>query len=109
MLGVVALSLSSGNSSAPAYNIFHILFGFAGLVIVLTGVGHASSIFNLAFGAIEVYQAVADGAGWFPQQLFAWRPLDTQLHWVAGVLLAAIGAYGMLRRTRASVLLPKGS
>jgi hypothetical protein len=78
-------------SGAPAYNWFHIAFGALG-----TGLGFATNdracrAFTVGFGAIDLYQAVASLAGWWPAGLFAWQTGDDVAHWVIGAALVAIG------------------
>ena len=50
--------------------------------------------FNLIFGAIDLYQAVAGLTGWFPAQLFALRPADHVVHVVIGLFLVGLGYLG---------------
>ncbi|HVR64100.1 MAG TPA: hypothetical protein VMU50_19510 [Polyangia bacterium] len=86
-----AASLMSG---APAYNVFHIIAGSLGAALALTGSAAAASAFNVGFGAIDLYQAVAGLAGLPPAQLFALRPADHVVHVVLGALLVAVGWRG---------------
>ena len=50
--------------------------------------------FNIGFGAIDLYQAVASFAGLFPEQLFRWTVVDDVLHVIVGAALVLIGLYG---------------
>lgn len=84
-------SLTSG---APAYNIFHIVFGVIGLACVFFGVEPCARGFNIGFGAIDLYQAVASYLGWFPKAQFRWKRADDVLHIVIGLGLIALGIFG---------------
>jgi hypothetical protein len=90
-------SLTSG---APAYNIFHILFGVIGLIILRSRNELSISLFNAGFGLIDLYQALASYAALPPKEYFLWTRVDDTLHIIIGILLVVIGAYGLLR-TRA--------
>jgi hypothetical protein len=87
-------SLTSG---APAYNVFHIVFGFIGLVVLWTGKEMLVNSFNAGFGLIDLYQAVASYAHLPPEQYFLWTPVDDILHVLIGLALVIIGGYGMLK------------
>ena len=86
------LSLTSG---APAYNVFHIAFGLFGLVLLIGRNEFAISAFNAAFGLIDLYQALASSLGWPPKDYFLWTRVDDILHVVIGLILLAIGIYGL--------------
>jgi hypothetical protein len=49
-------SLTSG---APPYNIFHLIFGFLGLIVVWSAKERLASFFNAGFGLIDLYFAVS--------------------------------------------------
>jgi hypothetical protein len=83
-------------SGAAPYNIFHIIFGVIGLLIVLTRLEWPAIAFNLIFGTIDLYQFVASYAHLFPEQFFRWTPADDVLHLVLGLLLTLLGFYGYL-------------
>jgi hypothetical protein len=87
-------SLTSG---APAYNVFHIVFGILGLLVVWSGREKPISFFNAGFGLIDLYQAVASYFNLAPEQYFLWTTVDDLLHVIIGLLLLIIGAGGMLR------------
>jgi hypothetical protein len=53
-------------SGAPAYNLFHIAAGLTGMALVARAGGRGAAGFNLGFGLIDLYQAVAGAAGLFP-------------------------------------------
>ena len=80
-------------SGAPAYNIFHILFGVAGILIATH---HHEQIryFNIGFGLIDLYQAAASKMHWFPERQFRWKKADDILHVVIGIVLIAAGLAG---------------
>lgn len=88
-------SLTSG---ATPYNIFHILFGILGLLIVWTRNEKFISLFNAGFGLIDLYQAAASVAHLPPVQYFLWTRVDDILHVVIGLFLTIIGFYGLIRR-----------
>jgi phosphoglycerol transferase MdoB-like AlkP superfamily enzyme len=83
-------SLTSG---APAYNIFHILFGTAG-ILVATHHHDAIRYFNIGFGLIDLYQAAASYFHWFPEKQFRWKSSDDILHVVIGAGLVLVGIFG---------------
>lgn len=85
------LALMSGE---PAYNIFHLLAGAVGLWFALRRWAPAVIAFNLAFGAIDLYQAVAGLTGLFPARLFGLRPADHVLHVLFGLLMVGLGYLG---------------
>lgn len=94
------LSLTSG---ATPYNVFHIFFGAIGLVVLWSRIEFLVSSFNLGFGLIDLYQALASYLNLLPRQYFIWTRVDDILHVVIGLLLVTIGAYGLhkLRRVTA--------
>ncbi len=74
-------------SGAPAYNVFHLVFGAIGLLASRRrGTARA---FNLGFGAIDLCQAVASRRGLFPQKWFRWKTADDVLHVVIGTALVS--------------------
>ena len=78
-------------SNAVPYDIFHIVFGVIGLGCVLSDRPALVRGFNVGFGAIDLYQAVASFAGLFPAALFRYHRGDDVLHIVIGAALVAIG------------------
>lgn len=84
-------------SSAPAYNIFHIIFGSVGLLLVFGRRQFLIRAFNIGFGLIDLYQALASPAGWFPIQYFQWKTADDVLHIIIGGALVAIGLFARER------------
>ena len=88
-------SLTSG---AAPYNIFHIVFGVIGLIMVSSGKPRFASFFNLDFGLIDLYQAVASFLNLPPKEYFLWTRVDDILHVVLGLGLVLIGLYGILAK-----------
>ena len=82
-------------SGAPAYNVFHIVFGMIGsaLVVAKSAVGIAA--FNLGFGIVDVYQMVAGVTGAFPAPQFRYKPAAHVLHAVIGLALVVVGGMGL--------------
>ena len=94
VLGFVVPPHLAWLSGAPAYNLFHIGAGLVGAGLLVRGGGRGAVAFNLAFGLIDLYQAVAAAAGLFPAVLFAYQPLDDVLHVALGLGLVGLGALG---------------
>lgn len=94
ILGFVIPQNKSLTSGAPTYNIFHIIFGVIAVVIVY--INHESYIraFNIGFGLIDLYQAVASFAHIFPEKHFRWTRVDDLLHIVIGAGLVLVGVFG---------------
>ena len=92
-------SLTSG---APAYNVFHLMFGVLGLIVLWTSKERLISLFNGGFGLIDLYQALASRLDLPPQEYFLWTPLDDIFHVIIGVVLVTIGCFGVLHENRNS-------
>ena len=88
-------SLTSG---AAPYNLFHICFGAIGLLLLMANSDLLARVFNLGFGLIDLYQAVASVLGLTPIQYFHWTFADDVLHVLIGFALVLIGAYGLGRK-----------
>src|SRR5690242_16780480 len=82
-------------SGAAPYNIFHIIFGVLGLWLVMAGSDLWASAFNLVFGLIDLYQALASVTGLAPIQYFHWTYADDVVHVLLGFALVLIGGYGL--------------
>jgi hypothetical protein len=95
--GFVIPARKSLTSGAPAYNVFHIVFGIIGLTLLLTRREWLVESFNVGFGLIDLYQALASHQHLFPERLFRWTRADDLLHVVLGLALVGIGGYGMTR------------
>ena len=87
-------SLTSG---AIPYDIFHIFFGVIGIIILLAKTERGAIIFNIGFGLIDLYQAVASYFNLFPKQFFLWTGVDDILHIVIGLILVIVGIYGFTK------------
>ncbi|MGB7203193.1 MAG: hypothetical protein WBD16_13160 [Pyrinomonadaceae bacterium] len=94
ILGFIIPENKSLTSGAPAYNIFHIVFGVIGLACVLFGVEPCIRAFNIGFGAIDLYQAAASYFHLPPEKQFLWKREDDVLHVVIGLGLVAVGIFG---------------
>ena len=82
-------------SGAPAYNVFHIVFGMIGTALVVAKSAAGIAAFNLGFGIVDVYQAVAGVTGVFPARQFRYKPADHVVHVVIGLALAVVGWMGL--------------
>ena len=87
--GFVVPPKKAATSGAPAYNVFHLIFGFLG--IIASRRRTTARAFNIGFGAIDLYQAVASRRGLFPQRWFRWKSADDVLHVAIGAGLVAAG------------------
>jgi len=85
------LSLLSG---AAPYNVFHLLAGLVGSAIAWRGGAAAAAAFNLIFGCVDLYQALAGVTGVFPARWFALTPADHVVHVVVGLFLVTVGSLG---------------
>lgn len=94
ILGFVIPKDKGLTSGAPAYNIFHIIFGLIGLTIVYFNRDPLVRGFNIGFGLIDLYQALASFAHIFPEKHFRWKRLDDLLHIVIGAGLVLTGLFG---------------
>jgi hypothetical protein len=90
-------SLTSG---APPYNVFHIVFGMIGLIIVGSRKEQLISFFNAGFGTVDLYQALASSLNLPPKNYFLWTRVDDILHILIGFALVIIGCYGIFKRPR---------
>ncbi len=89
VLGFVLPPAASLTSGAAPYNVFHLVFGVVGLGCVFSGRLDAVRAFNLGFGLIDLYQAVASLTDLWPRSLFLWTRVDDALHIIVGALLVA--------------------
>ena len=97
ILGFVIPERYSLMSGAAPYNLFHIVFGSIGLLIAMTKNDLPVSSFNLGFGLIDLYQALASVLGLTPIQYFHWTYADDVLHVLIGFVLVIIGGRGLMR------------
>ncbi|HLL55062.1 MAG TPA: hypothetical protein VK447_16015 [Myxococcaceae bacterium] len=100
VLGFVLPPDKSLTSGAPAYNVFHIVFGIVGLACLATRREPVIRGFLVGFGLIDLYQALASFAGLFPKELFRWTVVDDVLHVTVGLALVAFGVWGSAPRTQ---------
>ena len=91
------LSLTSG---APAYNVFHICFGLLGLLVLWVRKEWWVSLFNVGFGLIDLFQALASYTDLTPKQYFLWTRVDDILHVVIGLTLFLNVCYGINSQNR---------
>ena len=96
--GFLVPAQQSLTSGAAPYNVFHIFFGVVGLLLVIGRREPQVSFFNLGFGLIDLYQALASFANLPPKQYFLWTRTDDILHILIGLALVIIGGYGILMR-----------
>lgn len=85
-------------SGAFFYNIFHIVFGIIGVWLLILRNENYIRVFNLGFGLIDIYQAIAGYWHLFPEQYFQWTPVDGILHVVVGLILISFALYGLIYR-----------
>ena len=85
-------SLMSGETP---YNVFHIIFGAIGLLLMTTKNDLWASSFNFGFGLIDLYQVLASVVGLTPIQYFLWTYVDDVVHVLLGFALVIIGGYGL--------------
>ena len=93
VVGVMGLVLPPSlavTSGATPYAIFHVVFGAIGLGCVASRQFDAIRLFNLGFGLIDLYQAVASVTDLWPRSLFLWTRVDDGLHVVIGLALVAV-------------------
>ena len=92
LTGILSFLVPSGlMSNAPCYNIFHLVFGTIGLSSVFSQRQNLIRGFNLGFGLIDLYQALASFMLWFPESYFQWKTGDDILHILIGGALVLIG------------------
>ena len=84
-------------SGAAPYNLFHLIVGALGLLLMSTKSDLLASSFNLGFGLIDLYQVLASVVGLTPIQYFHWTYVDDVVHVLLGFALVIIGGYGISR------------
>lgn len=95
ILGFVIPANKSLTSGAPAYNVFHIVFGSVGIALVLGQNETGIRVFNIGFGVIDLYQAAASFLHLFPEKHFIWKRADDILHLVIGSVLVLVGIFAV--------------
>jgi len=93
ILGFVIPPDKAATSGAPRYNIFHIVFGSLGIVLAFSGNDAAIRAFNIGFGSLDLYQAIASRRHWWPEKYFRWTKVDDLLHVVIGLALVGVGVF----------------
>jgi hypothetical protein len=94
LTGISGFILPDGlMSNSTPYNFFHITFGIIGLTSVLSKKEFIIRGFNIGFGIIDLYQALASFIHWFPENYFQWKTADDILHLIIGGFLVAIGIF----------------
>lgn len=94
ILGFILPKDKSLTSGAPAYNIFHMIFGITGLAILYAGNAGLIRSFNIGFGLLDLFQAAASFTHTFPEKHFRWTRVDDLLHIVIGAGLVLVGIFG---------------
>jgi hypothetical protein len=94
LAGFVVPPRKAATSGAPAYNVFHLVFGALGIACAASRRRWPARAFNVGFGALDLYQAVASRRGWFPKRWFRWKTADDVLHVGIGTALVLAGLYG---------------
>ena len=82
-------------SGAAPYNMFHLIFGALGLVLMSANNDLLASSFNFGFGLIDLYQVLASVVGLTPIQYFHWTAADDVVHVILGFALVIIGGIGL--------------
>ena len=98
-LGFVIPSEMALTSGAAPYNVFHIIFGAFGLLLLFLNNQSYIRGFNIGFGLIDLYQAFASFLHLFPERLFQWTRTDDVLHIVIGAALVAVGLFADRNRS----------
>jgi len=80
-------------SNATPYNLFHIIFGALGLVLLSAKNDLVASVYNFGFGLIDLYQVLASVVGLTPIEYFHWTYVDDLVHVVLGFVLVIIGGF----------------
>jgi len=82
-------------SGAAPYNMFHLVVGALGLVLISANNDLLASSFNFGFGLIDLYQVLASVVGLTPIEYFHWTYVDDVVHVILGFALVLIGGYGI--------------
>jgi len=90
-LGFVMPESVALTSGAAPYNLFHLVFGAVGVGCVLSKRLNAVRAFNIGFGLVDLYQAIASFADLWPKAAFQWKTADDILHVVIGLGLVVVG------------------
>ena len=87
-------------SNALPYNLFHLIAGAIGLILISAKSDLAASAFNFGFGLIDLYQVLASVVGLTPIEYIHWTYVDDVVHMLLGFGLVIIGGYGLNRLRR---------
>lgn len=101
LIGILAFVIPEEKaltSGATSYNVFHLIFGAIGLVLLFFRNENSIRFFNVGFGLIDLYQAFAAFTNLFPIRQFQWTRVDDVLHIIVGAALVAVGVYGFTNR-----------
>lgn len=98
ILGFVIPPEIALTSGAAPYNIFHLIFGAFGLILLLSKNEGYIRGFNIGFGFIDLYQAFASFLDLFPETHFQWTSVDDILHIVIGAGLVLVGLFASKSR-----------
>jgi hypothetical protein len=82
-------------SGAIPYNFFHMFFGLVGVSIWIRRSPKEMAWFNIVFGLIDIYQAIASALALPPTELFAYTFADDVLHVIIGLALCIIGTMAL--------------
>lgn len=91
ILGFIIPQNKSLTSGAPAYDLFHIVFGLIGILVIYSNHEPYIRGFNIGFGLIDLYQAAASFGHIFPEKYFRWTRVDDALHIAIGACLVLVG------------------
>lgn len=97
ILGFLIPQQYSLMSGAVPYNMFHLIFGALGLVLISANSDLVASSFNFGFGLIDLYQVLASVVGLTPIEYFHWTFVDDVVHVILGFALVIIGGYGLYK------------
>jgi hypothetical protein len=97
ILGFLIPQQYSLMSGAAPYNMFHLIFGALGLVLISANSDMVASSFNFGFGLIDLYQVLASIVGLTPIEYFHWTFVDDVVHVILGFALVIIGGYGLYK------------
>jgi len=73
------------------------VFGVIGLKLVFAKNQNQIRAFNICFGLIDLYQALASFMNWFPENYFQWKIADDILHLIIGAVLVPIALWGKVK------------
>lgn len=76
------------------YNIFHIVCGVIGALVLMSNHDLAIKSFNVVFGLVNLYQLIASLSHRFPVRHFQWTRADNIAHGVLAGLFLAVGFLG---------------